>query len=583
MFLRTTLLPLLSLFFVAGTLTAQARQTDCANPTAAADLNINAVRARITNSGNLWNDSGAGAYEVTANDASPNLNPVAAIYTGSLWIGGVDPGGGLKVAAQQYETNRFDFYPGPLTDEGITEADQCVQWDRLFPILQEDVRNFISDYDAQNPPVAGQIIANIAGWPGKGNPLFEAVNGFPLPNDTEEYAPFQDVNEDGIYNPLDGDYPLFCGDQAIWCIFNDAGGPHASSNTPAAVQAEIHLLAYAFAANDSLLHRTTFYDYKIINRGQENVMDFYAGHWIDSDLGCFQNDLNNSSPENNLFYVYNDTSVEPEICDGVAGYGNTSPVNIFQVVRSTAATAQVEGGPLMSSFVSTYNQGVGGPLPAVAQQPATAVEYYNQLTGLWPNGTPQTRGGVGYETGGEATRFAFDGGMVNDEPWQHCTSASGATDTRQTYSTGPYNLAPGDAAGFTLAITTVFGIDYPTDICPDASQVLSAAGFIKDFYDGNCSPSVLTSTRTPQSPESIGLEVFPNPTAGQLSFRVPEGVEIKRIEVLDMSGRQLTTSVGTTNDLGIDLKAVGLPAGVYVYRLQTTDGVMVTGRVVLME
>ena len=563
---------------MAGTLTAQPRSANCANPSAQADLDVNGIRARITNSGRLWNDGANAIYEVPPGGGSPGANPANAIFTGNLWIGGKDPGGGLKIAAGQYNVNAYDFYPGPLTDEGGTETDVCAKWDKLFPIKRSEVEDFLAAYDPQDPPTTGIIAENIAGWPGRGNPLLEAVHGFSLSDDTEEYAPFQDVNEDGIYNPLDGDYPLFCGDQAIWGIFNDAGGVHAGSNTAVSVQAEIHLMAYAFASDDSVLHRTTFYDYRIINRGRENLSDFYAGHWIDSDLGCFDNDLNNSLPEDNLFYVYNNGGIEPENCDGVAGYGLSTPVNIFQVVHSSAGDNR-----MMSSFINTYNNSVGAPPLTTSRDATNALEYYNLLTGSWTDGTPLTRGGIGYETTGDTTRFAFDGGMVNGRPWEHCGSVNGQTDLRQVYGTGPYNLAPGERAAFTLAVTTVFGVDYPTDLCPNTDQVRSAAGTVKDFYDGNCSPSALTNTRTPAAPASIGLEVFPNPTAGALTFRLPATTRIAAVEVLDLAGRRLTALGGTGNELNLDLRATGLAPGVYVYRLRTATGVVVAGRVVLVE
>lgn len=577
------ILPLFAVFLLAIPLSAQQRTTNCDNPTAQADLNVNGVHARITNGGDLWWDGQDGRYEVTADENSPGMSPATAIFAGGLWIGGVDSGGGLKIAAQQYGRNagEFDYYPGPLTNEGTTEDVVCSNWDRLFPIYQEEVRAFLASYDPQNPPAADQVAANISGWPATGNPLFEGVHGFTLPNSFNGYAPFNDTDLDGIYNPLNGDYPLFCGDQAIWCIFNDAGSNHEDSATPVSVQAEIHLLAYAFASGDSILHRTTFYEYKIINRAQEIVSDFYAGHWIDSDLGCFENDLNNSSPENNLFYVYNASGLDPEDCTvGLASYGSTSPVNIFQLVQAAPRSASQEpDAPLMHSF----NSSSGNPVIGATITPSNAIEYYNLLTGKWGDGTPLTRGGTGYLTEGDTTRFAYDGGEVNGASWLHCYNSPEGADTRQIYSTGPYVLAPGTSFNFTLAVTTIFGVDYPTDLCPNEDQVLSAAGFIKNFYDDNCSPSVLTSTETPRSPASIGLEVFPNPTAGQLTFRVPAAVQIDRLEVMDLTGRQLASVRSGTSEAGIDLKAAGFSAGVYVYRLRTATGAVVAGRVVLVE
>lgn len=589
--LRSALL-FLTMIALPFALSAQQRSTDCINPTAIAELDVNGVRALITNGGDLWFDGQDGRYEVTAAEDSPGETPAVAIFAGGLWLGAKDPGGGLKVAAQQYGRGqgRFDYYPGPLTDEGIPAEGDCSDWDRLFKVNRTSVDIFQTVYEEAlaegNLPIpTNRIPLEVLGWPANGNPNFESVYGFTLPETPQGLAPFFDVDLDGLYDPRQGDYPLFCGDQAVWGVFNDAGAPHTDSNTPTRLQAEIHLLAYAFASEDSVLHRTTFYEYKIINRAQEDALELYAGHWIDSDLGCFTNDLVGSSPEHDLFYVYNRAGLDPQTCEGgVASYGNTAPVNIFQVVRSDVGGGNPEvEDPLMRSVANVYNIGVGSPAPEITD-PSTSVGFYNLLSGLWPDGTPITRGGYGYETDGDTTLFAFDGGEVSGSlPWAPCNDPMPpVADIRQVYSTGPYDLQPGAVTGFTLAVTTIFGVDYPNDACPDTTAIFAAAGQIKDFYDEMCTPSALVSTDPPAEPATIGLEVFPNPTAGEVTFRLPAATRIAEVEVFDVAGRQLFRLPGTASQLDLNLKASGLKTGVYTYRLRTTNGEVVAGRVVLL-
>jgi len=347
------------------------------------------------------------------------------------------------------------------------------------------------------PIPTNRIPLEVLGWPANGNPNFESVYGFTLPETPQGLAPFFDVDLDGLYDPRQGDYPLFCGDQAVWGVFNDAGAPHTDSNTPTRLQAEIHLLAYAFASEDSVLHRTTFYEYKIINRAQEDALELYAGHWIDSDLGCFTNDLVGSSPEHDLFYVYNRAGLDPQTCEGgVASYGNTAPVNIFQVVSASLEPEEEAENPLMHSMINIYRGDIAGTIPATSS-PTVSSEYYNALRGRWRDESPITRGGVGYNSDGEETLFAYDGGNYNGIPWRMCTEEPAFADIRQVYSTGPYDLQPGAVTGFTLAVTTIFGVDYPNDACPDTTAIFAAAGQIKDFYDEMCTPSALVSTDPP--------------------------------------------------------------------------------------
>lgn len=564
---------------------AQLPETACDNPTAQADLDVNGVRARITNGGDLWWDGQDGRYEVTADANSPNVNPVSAIFAGGFWLGSLDPAGGIRVAAQQYDRNwgRFDYYPGPLRQDGATDRTDCSEWDRLFPVYQREVREFLTAFNAQVPLTIGDVPANIAGWPATGNPYFEGIYGFELPETPQGMAPFWDEDLDGLYDPLNGDYPLFCGDQAIWCVFNDAGNVHRASNTPNNVQAEIHLLAYAFASDDSILHRTTFYDYKIINRGQEDLIDLYAGHWVDSDLGCFTDDQMGSSPEHNLYYIYNRNGIDTEPCDlGIASYGNTAPVNIFQVVSSRYKEGMTAADPLMRSVANIYlDQLIVAP-PEISS-PIIAEEYYNLLLGKWSGGVPITRGGIGFNTDGAVTRFAFDGGEHNGAPWRYCTESVPFGDVHQTYATGPFYLQPGAVGDFTLAVTTIFGVDFPDGTCPATTPIFAAAEHIKQLYDDNCGASLFTATETPRAASSIGLEVFPNPTAGVVTFRLPAAVRADRIVIMDLAGRTLFSQSGGSEPMTLDLRAKGLRTGAFLYRLQTNSGEVVVGRVVLME
>lgn len=553
---------------------------DCTgSPTAQIDLAVNGVRARLTTGGDLWWDGQEGGYEVTADAGSPNVNPVSAIFAGALWIGAKNSGGDIRFAGQGYDRsrNRFDYQPGPLNENGEPFGD-CQNWDRFFRIEREDILTYLSTFDPNNPDPT--LIPNqIAGWPGTENPLFESIHGFSLPETLLGMAPFWDEDLDGIYDPTKGDYPLFCGDEAIWCVFNDAR-THRATQTPGSLPAEIQMMAYAYADDDIDLHRTTFYDYKIINRGTEDWPEFYAGHWVDSDLGCYDNDLIGSDPEHNLFYVYNQNGVDQDPCiGGVPSYGETAPVNIFQVVNTSLDQEPGMEDPGMHSFSTIYNSGFGAPAPATTD-PSNAQEYYNYLTGSWKDGTPITRGGLGYDTDGDITLFAFDGGEVNGASWKQCSEVNSLADIRQVYSTGPYNLRPGQFAEFTLAITTIFGVDYPDDACPATDVIIAAAEKIKSIYESECTFSALTSIEEPLQPAAIGLVTFPNPTSGEITFRLPEQGRIDKIEILDVAGRIQKVIQANNNSLTFDLQ---VPPGTYLYRLTTSQGEVAVGRVVVME
>ena len=76
----------------------------CSPATASTDLDVNNVRAKILSGGDMWWDLNNAKYEI------PKGSNKTSLFSGALWIGGVDQGGQLKVAAMTYRQTGNDFY-----------------------------------------------------------------------------------------------------------------------------------------------------------------------------------------------------------------------------------------------------------------------------------------------------------------------------------------------------------------------------------------------------------------------------------------------------------------------------------------
>ena len=98
----------LSIIFAFGIFQSIA-QTPCSPATAQVDLDINNVRARLLNGGDLWWDPVAqvAGYEI------PKGSGLHSIFAGAFWIGGIDASGQLHLAGQTYRQTGDDFWPGP--------------------------------------------------------------------------------------------------------------------------------------------------------------------------------------------------------------------------------------------------------------------------------------------------------------------------------------------------------------------------------------------------------------------------------------------------------------------------------------
>jgi hypothetical protein len=224
----------------------------CANSVSQIDQAINNVRARLLGGGDCWWDLTRGRYIVPKVDPASGLPEVSSLFAGAVWMGGLDPGNNLKLACQTYRNDGYnDFWPGPLSVAGTTDAATCANWDRHFRVTSEEIRKHLANLAAGNLN-PNDMPKGIKGWPAKGNIFFQDLYGFELPSDQQSLAGFCDVGPTfGSYEPLEGDFPAIeirgCPidrypDEMIFWIYNDHGGGQEHARTKGrAIQMEIQV------------------------------------------------------------------------------------------------------------------------------------------------------------------------------------------------------------------------------------------------------------------------------------------------------------------------------------------------------
>ena len=449
--------------------------------------------------GSFWADlsTNVASYEV------PKGSGVHSFYRGSLWIGGRDESNALHLAAARYRQIGYDFWPGPISNNGTITPIQCVDNDRIYKLNRWEVAEFRQRYAE-----SGYVIpADILEWPATDNP-----NSLAHAN-----APFIDVNNDGVYNAYDGDYPAFAfnqpvdkdfhllGDQCLWWVENDIGGPHSETGA-AALGVELQYMAYAYATCDAL-NDQTFYRVKVINKSQHNYHDTYIGLWTDSDLGFAGDDYVGCEVMRSLGYTYNGDAV-----DGVgapAEYGAYPPAAGIGVLQGPRAgpndgvdndrdgTIDEPEERLMMSHFLYYNQDnfLGGNL-------LTGEEYYNYIRGIWRNGQPLCYGGSGLIPGctveadfmfpGDSDPLGYGTGGIPQPLWTEQTAGNTPFDRRFLLSMGAFNLQSGQSEiihyGALWARDTIqnnpFGSAEKLFEVKDFVQ----DGFENDFENSECCP-----------------------------------------------------------------------------------------------
>jgi hypothetical protein len=466
----------------------------CQPSKAQSDLNINNVRATILGGGDMWWDLNVARYEV------PKGSNKHSMFAGALWLGGVDEGNQLKLAAMTYRQGGNDYWPGPLSTDGnasITK-DICDKYDRHWIILRTEVETHKAWLDCRDDPECSdaelfpgyesQIPPIILEWPGNG------IDG----NLPYKLAPFIDRDEDGIYDPF-VDYPAYdianefdCrlketdvlyGDQTIWWVYNDRGNVHSESQG-AALGFEIRAQAFAFSTNDEV-NNMTFYNYRILNRSTFRLTNTYFSTWFDPDLGNFLDDIIGCDIARGLGYCYNGDSDD----EGALGYGLNPPAVGFDFFQGPFAdyfdgldndrdgcvdgVRNDEGICIPENEVTGVNERIimsgfmyyNNTQSAVSGNPSNATEFYNYMRSLWRNGeklvieTPSGPGDPGNGDGfiadgsGTPTLYAYPGVSFdtteNNEPkapignggwWE---SPDNLNDKRGLHSAGPFSLAPG--------------------------------------------------------------------------------------------------------------------------------------------
>lgn len=376
------------------------------------------------------------------------------LFQKALWIGATDMESQLHLAAMRYGQGASvmgggqDFWSGPLINGyGSTDMMTVLKYHHIWDLTRSEIEQFKTDFS--NPSY--QIPDDILTWPAHG----EGDNA-------PDMAPFVDVNGDGRYNPVDGDYPDIKGDHCLFFIFNDNYKQHTES-CGAPLGVEIQAMVYAFEApDDEALNNTVFTHYKLINRSSVSYFNVYLGLWYDWDLGYSRDDYVGCDVQRNSCYAYNgreiDGNGEPE------AYGDNWPVQVTTILSGPEGLG-------MTGFV--YHNNDVSP----TGDPQYASDFYNLLRGCWKDGTHMQYGGNGYPGSngvvGPDCNYMFpgdsdpdnigtngiapnDGYNTNGKFWTDPEAGNQPDDRRGLASVGPFDFPYGSVRELDFAEITVW-------------------------------------------------------------------------------------------------------------------------------
>lgn len=434
------------------------RAAGCAPANERLFMEFNNVRALVETGGSMWRDRATGfaSYEVPVGSNNHVL------YAGSLWMGGEDINGQLKLAAHTFH-EADDFWAGPLgqlidgsgnyTPQVPQNADvlllrdfgaaditpaQCTKYDNFFTIRKAEVQQFVLYWQCANgillpedcedvEAIDPEVLNRIVNWPAHGDPAL---------GEDEYLAPFYDnplapSGLNGRYDPVaDGDYPWYdleeeidCrndrrvtlfGDETNWWVFNDKGNIHTETGGDP-IGMEIRAQAFAFATDDAI-NDMTFYNYELINRGTQTLYNTYFGQWADPDIGFSENDYVGCDVTRGLGFAYNGESTD-DGQGGQPGYGaNVPAVGIDFFEGPYQDNDGVDNAKGIGSGEALNGIGFGDGVTdnerfgmrrfvyyniggGAQGDPNAASDFYRYMQGIWQNGQAMLYGGNGFNQG----------------------------------------------------------------------------------------------------------------------------------------------------------------------------------------
>jgi hypothetical protein len=387
---------------------------------------------------------------------------------------------------------------------------------------RSSIDNHISNYNTQGY----QMPQDLIDWPGSN---YNGVN--------QIFAPFADINNNGIYDPSYGDYPNVLGDETLYLMYNDKYAAHTESGG-IPIEAEVYSSVYAYNNTGSVnIDNTIFVRHRIRNRSQINTYNnFYVGIWNDFDIGYYADDLIGTDINRNMVFGYNASNID-------SIYGNNPPAVGVKILNHT-----------MHNSMFYDNTGVN----FYANNPTNPNHYYNYLRSLWKDDTPLNFGFEGYQTIYGSTPYCYSGNTNSNfsQSWE----MTAPKDYRIIGTTGPFTIAPNGYITIDVAYIYAKGNNGNGVV-----ELGIAADVVQNFYSA-------TINSIEDKAEINDIQIYPNPAEDFIIITSNQLLKSNTVlSIYDITGKLIIEdNVSMTNNLKLNVST--LNAGVYFIQLKNGDG-----------
>lgn len=386
--------------------------------------------------------------------------------------------------------------------------------------------------------------------------------------------------------------PKIYRDQTLFAVFNAMDSTTAYRNewktkrdTLPVMPVEIHQLAYASKGsstdNVDLFSNVIFFEWTIINKGNQSIDSVYFSFWTDIDFYLGNNVYNIPANDTtlNLGYLWSHNTVPAQPAVGyVMLYGPS--------VSSDGSTSIFKGKQKqnyknldMTSFHAIF----GGSVQSEPGKPAfSRKEAWNIARGLYTNGSVKIDPSTG-----KPTKFTFSGDPVTDTGWLWKSFTGGGAGFN--IFSGPFTMAPNDTQWVMAALIPALGSDYKESIkiLRNKAKMLNSMPY--DSLAFGKMPVVVNVKDVLENilpTESFLYQNYPNPFNSNttIKYSIGKGSFVK-IGVYDVLGREISNLIKEYKPVGtysVIFDGNSLSSGIYFVKLEM-ENLFQVRKVVLMK
>ena len=536
------------------------------------DLNFDLVKPHTTLHSNLWSTHigawGVDGHYLYAPSSHDSIG--STLFANYLILGGKDQSGNPSILMRFSD---LPLKPGPIMSPihylDLVENDK---WNRCWKITKQEIDEHITAF--QNGDPSYRIPEAIRAWPGNGNTS---------KGQSQQVAPFADLNNNTIYEPQLGEYPLILGTECVLSIYHANPYQTAGSCYDPDLTMKMQILEYTYTFScdqDSLLPNAFFRSYFIHNLSGQQFDSCYVGNFFDIDI------VNASSN-------YQGTDVDRSLIYGIHTPGLNSPECGMIVLNS-----KVDADGLDNSLGYGLNESVNGlgygdgitdnekqGIVSCILRPIDFMngneEIYNLYKGLNSTGAPRYYA----DTTSIITRYDYPGasdtlhyGTLGIDPgmiWDEYTESNSPGDRRGIATSGPFTMATNEIIRYDIAWVASEStagntaheklLSYTDSARSYFSNDLTPCGQNFDFYLPYFGTYPYADIENSEATEII---IYPNPADNEIMINgISNDAELT---IYTLTG-EIVIVMATSPNTVIDISM--LPTGVYLIGVKDNSSV----------